>query len=211
MIWQGEKDAWDVLSSLDGEDVKARTNAGFDPRNSTYSLTCLGQEILISLSDRALVGASAMGRFLLEELGEYSRLSILRYLIHAKKLPLSGRLVKPSDLPGGDFFLKGSHVLPLDKIIRRFENDFDGLINTGRSLCGSQAEYGDVSLRLLPFPRLPVYIILWAGDEEFPSKGSLLFDSTCTAIAATDILWSTAMMAIEMILIPQPCTLRPIR
>jgi hypothetical protein len=198
MIWQGEKDAWDVLSSLDSKDVQARAGADFNPDNSTYRLACLGQEILISLSVRALVGSSATGRFLLEELDEYSRLSILRYLIHAKKIPLSGRLVKPSDLPGGDFFSKGSHVLPLDKIIRRFENDFDGLIKHGNALGGSQAEYGDVSLRLLPFPRLPVSIILWAGDDEFPSKASLLFDSSCTSHAATDILWSTAMMAIEM-------------
>jgi len=202
MIWQGEKEAWDILSSLDGTDVKARADAAFDPHTSTYSLICLGQEILISLSDRTLVGSSAMGRFLIEELGEYSRLSILRYLVHAKKISLSGKLVKPADLPGGDFFSKGSHVLPLDNIIGRFENDFYGFIDTGRSLGGSQAEYGDVSLRLFPFPRLPVFVILWAGDDEFPSKGSLLFDSTCTAVAATDILWSTAMMTIEMMLIP---------
>jgi|WetSurMetagenome_2_1015567.scaffolds.fasta_scaffold230771_2 hypothetical protein len=200
MIWTGEKEAWEILSALDSKDAESRADAVFDPDNSTYKLACLGQEIIISLTDRDIAGTSVLGRFLIEELGEYSRLSILRYLVNSKNLPLAGRLVKPSDLPGGDFFSKGTHVLPFEKILRQFENDFDGFIETGRSLGGSQAEYGDISLRLLPFPRLPVYIILWAGDDEFPSKASLLFDSSCTSHVATDILWSTAMITIEMML-----------
>ena len=198
MIWQGEKEAWEILSDLDSKDVEARADAVFDPDTSAFKLACLGQEIFVSLNGRSMKESSAPGRLLIEELGEYSRLSILRYLIHAKNFPLSGKLVKPADLPGGDFFSKGTHVLPFEKILRRFENDFDGFIETGRSLGGSQAEYGDVSLRLLPFPRMPIFIILWAGDEEFPAKASLLFDSSCTSHAATDILWSTAMMTIEM-------------
>jgi hypothetical protein len=201
MIWQGEKEAWNILSGLDTKDVGIKTGAVFNPDVSTYRLRCLGQEILVSLTDRDIVGSSALSRFLVKELGEYSRLTILRYLIQAKNLPLSGRLVKPSDLPGGDFFSKGTHVLPLNKITSRFEHDFDGFIETGKSLGGSQVEYGDVSLMLLPFARVPVVIILWAGDDEFPSKPSLLFDSSCTSHAATDILWSTAMMTIEMMLI----------
>jgi hypothetical protein len=202
MLWQGEQEAWETLSALDSKDVEARAGAVFDPGNSAYNLACLGQEISVSIKKRGVTGSSSLGRFLVEGFGEYSRLSILRYLINARNLVFSGKLVKPDDLPGGDFFSKGSHVLPFDKIIGRFENDFDGFIKTGRSIGGSQAEYGDVSLQLLPFPRLPVFVILWAGDDEFPAKGSLLFDSTCTSHAATDILWSTAMMTIEMMLIP---------
>jgi hypothetical protein len=201
MIWQGEKEAWGILSDLDPRDVETRAGAVFYPDTSAYRLRCLGQEILVSLTARDIAGFSVWSRFLIKELGEYSRLAILRYLIHAKNLPLSGRLVKPSDLPGGDFFSKGTHVLPLNKITSRFEHDFDGFIETGKSLGGSQVEYGDVSLMLPPFTRVPVVIILWAGDDEFPSKLSLLFDSSCTSHAATDILWSTAMMTIEMMLI----------
>jgi hypothetical protein len=200
MIWQGEQKAWEILSALDSKAVEASAGAAFDPDNSAYKLACLGQEIIVSIKNRDIIGSSPLGGFLVEEIGEYSSLSILRYLIHAKNMPLSGELVKPDDLPGGDFFSKGSHVLPIEKIIRRFENDFNGFIETGIALGGSLTEYGDVSLRLPPFPRLPVYIIIWAGDDEFPAKSSLLFDSSCTSHAATDILWSTAVMTIEMML-----------
>ena len=66
---------------------------------------------------------------------------------------------------------------------------------------GSQLDYGDMSLELLPFPRAPVVLIVWTGDEEFPSNASLLLDRRCTAHLPIDVLWSTAMTAIEMMVI----------
>jgi len=204
MIWSGEKEAWDILSSLEKKDTETRADAAFDPETSTYKLISLGQEILVSLADQEISSPSPSGAFLVKELSQYSCLSILRYLIHANASPLSGLLVKPSDLPGGDFFLRGTHVLPLDKITARFENDFDGFINASKALGGSKAEFGDISIRLFPFPRVTVTVILWAGDDEFSAKASLLFDSSCAAHMATDILWSTAMMTIEMLLFSSP-------
>ncbi|MBN1627398.1 MAG: DUF3786 domain-containing protein [Deltaproteobacteria bacterium] len=91
-------------------------------------------------------------------------------------MSLTEKLIKPTDLPGGDFFSKGAHVLPLDKITGRFENRFDEFFNAGKDLGGYKAEYGDVSLMLLPFPRVPVFIILWAGGYSgslFPASPGL--------------------------------------
>jgi hypothetical protein len=198
MIWPGEKDAWGTLVSLLPDDVINRTGAVFDQDNSKYKLPCLGQEILVSLKEQEISASSAHGIFLVNELSKYSSLSLLRYLIDVKDISLSGKLVKPADLPGGDFFLKGSHILPLDKIIKCFENNFEAFIKTGKDLGGSQAEYGDASLLLWPFQKIPVLIILWAGDDEFPTQASLLFDSRCSSHMAIDVLWSTAMMTVEM-------------
>ncbi len=201
MAWPGEKQAWDILKDLDPTDIKTKANVIFNSHNSTYELTCFGQNIYISLTSRDVFSTSNLGKFLVKELGEYSRLSILRYLIHASDQPLSGQLVRPSDLPGGDIFLRGTHVLPVDKIAEYFGNNFNEFLSIGKSLGGSQLDYGDISLKLFPFPRIPVVLIVWSGDEEFVSKSSLLFDSSCISHLSTDIIWSTAMMVVEMMLI----------
>jgi hypothetical protein len=201
MTWPGEKQSWDILINLDPKDIKTKAVAIFNSHNSTYELSCFGQDIYISLANRDITSTSRLGNVLIKELGKYSRLSILRYLIHAKDLPLSDQLVRPSDLPGGDIFLRGTHVLPLDKIAEYFSNNFEEFLSIGKSLGGTQLNYGDVSLKLFPFPRVPIVIIVWSGDEEFSSKSSLLFDSSCVSLLSTDIIWSTAMMAVEMMLI----------
>lgn len=202
MASPGEKKAWDILSNLDSKDIiKTNAKALFNSCNSTYELTCFGQDICISLTDRNIFSKSSLGKFLVNTLGGHSRLSILRYLIHTIDLPLSGQLVRPSDLPGGDIFTRGTHVLPLNKIAAYFANNFNDFLSIGKSLGGSQLDYGDMSLRLFPFPRVPVVLIVWLGDEEFESKSSLLFDSSCVSHLSTDIIWSTAMMTVEMMLI----------
>jgi hypothetical protein len=49
-------------------------------------------------------------------------------------------------------------------------------------------------------PRIPVTLILWLSDEEFPARADLLFDSTCEIHLPLDILWSIAMMTILVFL-----------
>jgi hypothetical protein len=201
MVWPGEEKAWDILLDLDAKDVTTNAQASFNSYDSTYALTCFGQDIRISLKDRMIFSKSRLGTLLVTSLGDYSRLSILRYLIHAIDLPLSGQLVRPSDLPGGDVFTKGTHILPLDKAAAYFSNHYNEFMIAGKSLGGTQADYGDMSLNILPFPRVPVVLIVWLGDEEFPSTASLLFDSSCVSHLPPDIIWSTSMMAVEMMLI----------
>ena len=108
-------------------------------------------------------------------------------------IPLTGRLVQPVNVKGGDIFFRGTHVLPLDKLALKYGNDKTGFLKRGTDLGGMQMNYGDASVKLFPFPRLPVVIILWQEDDEFPSRADILFDSTCEFHLALDILWSTAM------------------
>jgi hypothetical protein len=201
MTWDGENISWDILAEQNPDDVQIRTGALFNHDISLYSLTCLGQEILISIKERFISGDSSSGKTLIQDLGAYSRISILKYLTHGKDIPLSGELVRPSDLPGGEIFSKGTHVLPLHKIAEQFGSNYDLFLEKGNKLGATHLDYGDISLMLFPLPRIPTALIVWSGDDEFPSRASLLFDSTCLSHLSTDILWSTAMMSTEMMLL----------
>src|SRR4030065_151174 len=97
------------------------------------------------------------------------------------------------DGKGGDLFLRGSHILPLGRVARRYGNDKEAFIKRGKELCAEAVNYGDVSIKLLPMPRIPVTVILWLKDEEFPPRADLLLDSTCELQLPLDIIWSIAM------------------
>ena len=199
MSHPGEEKAWELLSQLDPKATEIRTGATFNSDNSTYELKCLGQDIHISLADREITAAFDLGKLLINDLGEYSRLSILSYLVTARDLPLSGELVRPADLPGGGIFGRGTHVLPMDKVAKRFGRDHERLLSIGKELGASVLDHGNVSLELFPFPRVPVTIIVWTGDKEFPPKAFLLCDSTCILHVPIDIVWSTAMMTVRIV------------
>ena len=200
MTWPGEEQAWDLLFEIDPDEVQRNANIMYDEELSIYGLICFGQNIKVSLLDRNISGNSDTADTLINELGDYSRLSILNYLVNVKNVPLSEQLVRPTDLSGGDLFARGTHILPLDKIADLFNNDKDAFIKKGQELGGAQTEYGDMSLRLFPFPRVPIVLIVWSGDDEFPPRSSLLFDSSCTFHMPIDILWSTAMLTVKMMI-----------
>jgi hypothetical protein len=153
-------------------------------------------DISIDPRNKRIQSDAAEGSLLLDKLGYFSRLSILWYLTGAKEIPLSGRLVQPENLKGGQIFFRGTHILPLDKLASRYGKDTEGFIKRGERLGGRRLAHGDTSIELFPFPRIPVVLILWGEDEEFPARADLLFDSTCQLHLALDVLWSTSMKSI---------------
>jgi len=196
----GEEQAWEILSQLASADVCHRTKASFDELAGHYILPLFNERIFLSPKDKYIWGDSKAADFLLNELSQYSRLSALWYLIQAKDIPLSGKLVSPREVNGGLIFTHGSHTLPLERVIVRYGDDVGGFLQKGLALGGERLNYGDRSLKLFPFPRVPVVLVLWKGDEEFPARADILFDSTCSFHLPTDIIWSTAMMTILVML-----------
>jgi len=43
---------------------------------------------------------------------------------------------------------------------------------------------------------VPVTIILWVEDDEFPARADMFFDATCEQHLPTDVIWSTAMTSV---------------
>jgi hypothetical protein len=55
-------------------------------------------------------------------------------------------------------------------------------------------------MRLFPFPRVPVTLILWGADEEFSARAGMFFDVTCEQHLPMDVIWSTAMTSVLILL-----------
>jgi hypothetical protein len=93
-------------------------------------------------------------------------------------------------------FSRGTHVLPLNELSEHYGDDMEGFLQKSKTLRAEQLQYGDASVQLLPLPRIPVTLILWKGDDEFPARSDLLFDSSSEFQTSIDILWSIAMMSV---------------
>jgi hypothetical protein len=103
---------------------------------------------------------------------------LLIYLLNAREIPLAEKLVAPSSLSGGKNFFQGSHRLPMEPVLARYDRDKTGFLGRGGSLGATQKDYGDAALVFTALPRVPVVMVLWEADEEFPARLSVLFDAT---------------------------------
>jgi hypothetical protein len=165
-----------------------------------YIVKSLGMNFLVAVKDRTISSDAPGSDVLLKKFGYFFKLSILWYLVSAKDITCTGRVVKLQNLRGGEIFTMGSHILPLDKVAERYGKNKEEFLQKGRSLGGELVKYGDASVKLYPFPRVPAILTLWLADEEFPARADLMFDSTCDMHLATDIIWSIAMMCVLVML-----------
>ena len=192
----GEDKAWEILAALEHGEVCRAACVSYDAATCRYTVRSFGMDFAVSPKDRAITSAAPGSEVLLKRLSYFFRLSVLWYLVHAKDITCTGRPVQLEQVRGGDIFTRGSHVLPLDGIAKKYAANREGFVEKGRSLGGEPVKNGDASLRFSPLPRIPATLTLWLEDEEFPARVDLTFDSTCELQLPTDIIWSIAMMSV---------------
>ena len=194
-VW-GEAKAWDTLAELRPREVCSSARVSYDPSSRSYTIRSFGIDFIVSPDTRTITSNDTRSSLFLDRYKDFFRLSILFYLTSAKDIPATGRLIRPLDVKGGQRFFSGTHVLPLDQIAVRFGQDKVSFVALGLKFGAEIAAFGDAAVRLYPLPRVPVTIILYLQDDEYPSRVTLFFDSTVDfQLSLSDIVWSVAMMA----------------
>jgi hypothetical protein len=117
-------------------------------------------------------------------------LATVLYLANVKELlPLDRDIVGISDLKESHFFV-GPHELMLDGLIDRFGSDPAGFQRAALACGGKPVEMADSACRLTPFPRVPLYYLLWQGDAEFAPRLRVLVDRPIETVLAADAIWA---------------------
>ena len=189
---------WQQLMELARQETADRAMCQYLDDPERFVITMLNTEYSVNLAAREIfpVGAgsgSAPAEFLEQPF-------ILAYLINAKDLPLAQKHVKGETLPGGQFFFRGVHCLPTKEVEEAFGECPEKLCEAGEQLGGRRCQFGDASIELNILPRLPVTIIVWAGDDEFDARASILFDQTAGEHLALDALLAAVNLAVRGII-----------
>jgi hypothetical protein len=195
----GEQRAWEALLSASPEEVCRRAEAVYEPAAGAFRVPAFGMELTVVPRERTIRGAAPGSAVLLGGLRDLFVPALLLYLTTAREIPPTGRLVSPGSIRGGHLFSAGTHVLPLDRIARKFGRDRAAFLDRGRALGGVPVPHGDAAVRLFPLPRIPADLVLWLEDDEFPARADLLFDSSCEVQAAADVLWAVATATVLLV------------
>jgi len=163
-----------------------------------YVITLLNTEYSVNLSQREIFSL----RPPLPPAGFLEQLCILTYLINARDLPLANKLVKAESLPGGQFFFQGVHCLPTLKLEESFGDCPQSLYQLLVQFNAKRREFGDASIEVDVLPRVPLTIVIWRRDEEFPARASILFDQTAAAHLPLDALLAAVNLTVEALVKP---------
>jgi hypothetical protein len=115
----------------------------------------------------------------------------LHYLLEAQEKPLSGKLAGEKDLPSGSLFFRGPHALPVESLLNAFSAHPELLNSGAEAIGGEKINLGNLSYRFWVFPRIPILVVFWMGDEEFKPAFHILFDESITLhLESLDLIWA---------------------
>lgn len=107
------------------------------------------------------------------------RICAAYYLLHAGNGELSGDWVSYRDFPDGAFFHAAFSQIVEDKIAKKFSDRLKALDSATTALAGSPLAAGlggDRCLRFPALPRVPLALVYYDQDEEFPASAKVLYD-----------------------------------
>jgi hypothetical protein len=114
------------------------------------------------------------------------KILILHYFAGAKGTPARGKLIAFGQLSGGASYSPAFSQRAIGPLIRKFGSNPELLRRMAAKLGGHEASHGDVSITVSAFPRVPVTLVLWRGDEEVPPNGNILFDANVSDYLSTE-------------------------
>jgi hypothetical protein len=157
-------------------------------RPGAYQFRFLNEDLQIDLTKRLLL-RNSNDRW--EPLHDSLLTMVTLMYLKAADLvyPLGRDIIGINDLKESHFFA-GPHALRLDPLLVRYGNDLAGFKNACRKLGGQQMDMADSAFRLLPFPRVPIYFLLWVQDIEYMARVTVLVDRSIEYILAADAIWA---------------------
>ena len=102
--------------------------------------------------------------------------------------PIGKDLIGSKDMKQSIYFT-GKNRLNKEPVLRRFNNDHEEFVRCGESLGGKKVDLADTAVVLYPFPRVPIYYLLWGEQENYPSRISVLFDRSIEELFSPPMIW----------------------
>ena len=184
----------ELLASLSGA-VTGRDKEG----RRTLTLNALNQRVRITWPEVTFASEKPE-----QEIPIQQQVLYLHYLCGAwssKGVRATGEWISFQEIPDGRFYMDAFQRRAKNPMVMTFGEKPDLLVKVATELYGAVPfNQGDVSVVVRALPLVPIALILWKGDEEFPPEGNVLFDRSIIEIfSAEDIAWLSGMVVYPMI------------
>jgi hypothetical protein len=174
------KVAWKDLATRNPVEISKISGVPYNSEKDMFTIQFLGEEYHISFSQKTVKFPDG------QDVYSFLAVLLLHYLVHAKDLDLTGKLLSFRELEGGDVYYPAFCARAINKITAQFGSDPKLLIKAGEKLGAREGKHGDVSIVIEVFPKIPVTVILWEGDDEVAASSNMLFDSSIKELLPTE-------------------------
>ena len=178
------------IAKQNPESLAARTGAIYTPKaESTSSETGVGEFRLPFWSHDVIIRFPEFrGHF--AETGDPINmfdLTMLAYYFEVSDgAPMTNEWIAFNQIPGGLFYAQAFQGYSGNELVKVFGNDAEAFIAANEQIGGRREFFGNVAYSYQVLPRVPIMVVCWLGDEDFPPSYRMLFDSNAHHHLVTD-------------------------
>ena len=169
------------ITDIEEQCRKSGTQYQVVASKKTVIIRYLNQPYQISLPDGEISSTDDT-----EPISMRDKLIMLHYCISAKGTSPVGKLITFRELPEGGVYQPTFAKRTIQPLLENFGKEPDTLLLFSQRLGGYKADYGDTAITINALSRVPITIVVWQGDDEFPSQGNVLFDANITDYLPTE-------------------------
>jgi hypothetical protein len=150
-------------------------------KESIFSLSYWGENLSIRWPELEVMNAQG------DPSSTFDSAMIIYYLQTADGTSMADRWIGFRELPNGAFYNQAFQGYTGNRLARTFGESPDKFDEAAEALGGWKLPaLAQHAYAFQPLPRIRLAATLWPGDEEFPSKASVLFDAAASHYMVTD-------------------------
>ena len=178
-------DYWDKLIKRNIDELCKLSLAHVYPPEGLL-LHFLNMDIILDMENRSIHRLNFNKREKIEN--PFLEFIILVYLLNVSSDNPGQDIISVHDLKNAHFF-QGPHELQTALLVDLYGNNLEGFKSAAENLGGKTVDMADSAYMMLPFLKIPLYYLLWGGDDEFEPNLSILFDRSIEKHLAADAIW----------------------
>ena len=165
----------------DRDPISLAQNTGALYANGRFQLDVWNRKVTIS--ERDFVAIDAQSGHTCDALTQ----AMLAYYFHTSDgTAIKGEWIAFRDLPDGQFYASAFQGYTGNKLAIVFGNKIEAFTDAAYEVDGNSQPIGDATYQFQALPRVPVAVVCWLGDEDFPTSYRVLFDRSIDHHLPTD-------------------------
>ena len=176
---------WDELCEKEYALIAVDAAVEFNPAAQEFSVPFMGEPYVVNIEKRK-IWRKTEGE--MSEVDTFFSTIIIHYLINAINVPVAGENLSFHDLHGGEVYYPAFKARALEPLKNAFSSQPGKLIEAGRKIGAREGKIGDASIVVDVFPKVPLTLVVWGGDEEVPGNANILFDRSIYNMLPTEDL-----------------------
>ncbi|MEG0999100.1 MAG: DUF3786 domain-containing protein [Clostridiales bacterium] len=156
-------------------------NCGFTPEDGGFSVHFINQDLLVKYPSGEVVDKTTG-----EPVFDTIKVLVLHHAVFALGGDLQKNTISYKELPGGEIYIEPFTKRCLYALTGIFAENLEALKKAVAATDHKDEKFGDYSCTIQVMPKVPITLIVYEADDEFPASSNALFNGAAARFLHTE-------------------------